>query len=155
MLMGPFRVEGFVLSPDAREQAPEPRKVRSAEYVVAELDGEERCWRLWSPTGRAFGREVGGAEGRTLVEVLGPEATEPLQALVRAVRHGGAGGRLEYRLEVEGETRWYVAEITPCAPVSGETEPRLGLLVRDVSGLRALEEPLYRLASFPLLHPEP
>ncbi|HYO58966.1 PhnD/SsuA/transferrin family substrate-binding protein [Archangium sp.] len=155
MLMGPFRVEGFVLSPDAREQAPEPRKARSAEYVVAELDGEERCRRLWSPTGRAFGREVGGAEGRTLAEVLGPEAAEPLLALVRAVRHGGAGGRLEYRLEVEGETRWYAAEITPCAPVSGETEPRLGLLVRDVSGLRALEDPLYRLASFPLLHPEP
>jgi signal transduction histidine kinase/ABC-type phosphate/phosphonate transport system substrate-binding protein len=155
MLMGPFRVEGFVLSPDEREQAPVARKARSAEYVVAELDGEDRCWRLWSPTGRAFGRDVRGAEGRMLVEVLGAEAAEPLLALVRAVRQGGADGRLEYRLEVEGDTRWYAAEITPCAPAPGETRPRLGLLVRDVSGLRALEEPLYRLASFPLLHPDP
>ncbi|WP_233261710.1 PhnD/SsuA/transferrin family substrate-binding protein [Vitiosangium sp. GDMCC 1.1324] len=155
MLMGPFRVEGFVLPPEARERLAEPRRGRDAEYVVAELDGEERCQRLWSPTGRVFGREVSGAEGRTLVEVLGPEAGEPLRALVRAVRHGGAGGRMEYRLEVEGETRWYAAEITPCAPVAGETQPRLGLMVRDVTGLRSLEEPLYRLASFPLLHPEP
>lgn len=153
MLMGPFRVEGFVLQSDG-EQAP-PRKARGAEYVVAELDGEERCRRLWSPTGRAFGRDVSGAEGRTLTEVLGTEAAEPLLSLMRSVRHGGADGRLEYRLEVEGETRWYVAEITPCAPTPGETQPRLGLMVRDVSGMRALEEPMYRLASFPLLHPEP
>ena len=155
MLMGPFRVEGFALPPDGRTQAPVTRKARSAEYVVAELDGEERCRRLWSPTGRAFGRDVSGAEGRTLTEVLGHEAAEPLLSLMRAVRHGGADGRLEYRLEVEGETRWYAAEITPCALVPGETQPRLGLMVRDVSGMRALEEPMYRLASFPLLHPEP
>ncbi|MCY1078572.1 PhnD/SsuA/transferrin family substrate-binding protein [Archangium lansingense] len=156
MLMGPFRTEGFVLqTTDGREQAPASRKVRSAEYVVAELDGEERCRRLWSPTGRAFGRDVSDAEGRTLTEVLGTEAAEPLLSLMRSVRHGGADGRLEYRLEVEGETRWYAAEITPCAPVPGETQPRLGLMVRDVSGMRALEDPMYRLASFPLLHPEP
>jgi signal transduction histidine kinase/ABC-type phosphate/phosphonate transport system substrate-binding protein len=155
MLMGPFRVEGFVLSPEGREQAPAPCKPRSAEYVVAELDGEERCRRLWSPTGRAFGRDVSDAEGRTMTEVLGAEAAEPLLSLMRAVRHGGADGRLEYRLEVEGVTRWYAAEITPCAPVPGETQPRLGLMVRDVSGMRELEDPMYRLASFPLLHPEP
>ncbi|WP_375773517.1 PhnD/SsuA/transferrin family substrate-binding protein [Archangium gephyra] len=157
MLMGPFRVEGFVLSPEGRTQtqAPLPRRARGAEYVVAELDGEERCRRLWAPTGKAFGRDVGGAEGRTLTEVLGTEAAEPLLSLMRAVRHGGADGRLEYRLEVEGETRWYAAEITPCAPVPGETRPRLGLMVRDVTEMRALQEPMYRLASFPLLHPEP
>ncbi|OJT17700.1 sensor histidine kinase [Archangium sp. Cb G35] len=155
MLMGPFRVEGFVLPSDGREQVPAPRRSRSAEYVVAELDGEDRCRRLWSPTGRAFGRDVSGAEGRTLTEVLGAEAAEPLLSLMCAVRHGGADGRQEYRLEVDGETRWYAAEITPCAPVPGETRQRLGLMVRDVSGMRALEEPMYRLASFPLLHPEP
>ena len=64
ILYGPFRVEGFVLSPDGRTQAPVPRRARGAEYVVAELDGEERCRRLWSPTGRAFGRDVGGGHGR-------------------------------------------------------------------------------------------
>ncbi|QRO02665.1 PhnD/SsuA/transferrin family substrate-binding protein [Archangium violaceum] len=155
MLMGPFRVEGFVLPSKAGTRSPARRARCSAEYVAAELDEELRCLRLWSPSGRAFGRDVRGAEGRTLAEVLGPEAADPLVALVRAVRHGGAGGRLEYCLEVEGETRCYAAEITPCAPAPGDTGERLGLLVRDVSGMRALEEPLYRLASFPLLHPEP
>ncbi|WP_257450609.1 PhnD/SsuA/transferrin family substrate-binding protein [Archangium lipolyticum] len=156
MLMGPFRVEGFVLpSSEARVGTPARRASRSAEYVAAELDGELRCLRLFSPSGRVFGRDVRGAEGRTLTEVLGAEAAEPLMALVRAVRHGGEGGRLEYCLEIEGETRCYAAEITPCTPAPGDAGERLGLLVRDVSGMRALEEPLYRLASFPLLHPEP
>ncbi len=154
LLMGPFRVEGFVRVSDEQAGAP-ARQVGSAEYVVAELDEEARCLRLWSPTGRAFGRDVSGAEGRPLAEVLGPEASEPLLSLMRAVRHGGSGGRLEYRLEVEGRTRWYAAEVTPCAQAPGDTRPRVGVLVRDVSGLRSLEEPLYRLASFPLLHPEP
>jgi two-component system NtrC family sensor kinase len=154
MLMGPFRVEGFVLASGEQPRAT-ARPLASAEYVVAELDEEARCLRLWSPTGRAFGRDVSGAEGRPLVEVLGPEAGEPLLSLMGAVRQGGSGGRLEYRLEVEGRTRWYAAEITPCAPVPGDTRHRLSVLVRDVSGLRSLEEPLYRLASFPLLHPEP
>ncbi len=154
MLMGPFRVEGFVHV--SGEQAREPvRHVGSAEYLVAELDAEARCLRLWSPSGRAFGRDVSAGEGRALVEVLGPEASEPVLSLMRAVRHGGSGGRLEYRLEVEGRTRWYAAEVTPCAPAPGEARPRVSVLVRDVSGLRSLEEPLYRLASFPLLHPEP
>ncbi len=155
MLMGPFRVEGFVLSAEAQARASEPRRVGGAEYVVLELDEEERCRRLWSPSGKAFGRNVHGAEGRALAEVLGSEASEPLLALVRAVRRGGAGGRLEYRLEVEGRTRWYAAEVTPCAPAPGDMRSCVGLLVRDVSGMRALEEPLYRLASFPLLHPDP
>jgi signal transduction histidine kinase/ABC-type phosphate/phosphonate transport system substrate-binding protein len=154
LLMGPFRVEGFVRESGEPSRSP-ARQVGSAEYVVAELDEATRCLRLWSPSGRAFGRDVSGAEGRLLSEVLGPEASEPLLSVMRAVRHGGSGGRLEYRLEVEGRTRWYAAEVTPCAPAPGDTGPRLSVLVRDVSGLRALEEPLYRLASFPLLHPEP
>jgi signal transduction histidine kinase len=99
---------------------------------------------------------VRGGEGKPLVEVLGVEASSPLLSLVRAVRHGSEGGHGEYQLQVKGETRWYAAEATPCLPAPTEPDPGLmALLVRDVTELRMLEEPLYRLASFPLLHPEP
>ncbi|MET0404138.1 MAG: PhnD/SsuA/transferrin family substrate-binding protein [Cystobacter sp.] len=159
MLMGPFRVEGFVLPSAAAYTPPSARPVHGTEYLVAELDAHERCHRVWSPTGRAFGRDVTDAAGRTLGEVVGAQASEPLLSLVDTVRRGGLGGRLEYRLEVEGELRSYVAELTPCVHRASEEEDvtrrHLGLLVRDVSGMRALEEPMYRLASFPLLHPEP
>ncbi len=121
-----------------------------------ELDEAERCHRLWAPTGRIFGRNVRGGEGKTLTEVLGPEASGTLLALVRAARHSGLAGRGEYRLEVEGETRWYTAEATAYVPEPGEPDPGImSLLVRDITELRMLEEPLFRLATFPLLHPEP
>ncbi|WNG26695.1 PhnD/SsuA/transferrin family substrate-binding protein [Cystobacter fuscus] len=155
MLMGPFRVEGFVLPSEAERAPTSSRPMLGAEYLVAELDEQERCHRVWSPTGRAFGRDLTGADGRTLPELLGQEASEPLVSLARTVRERGLGGRLDYQLDVEGQTRWYVAEITPCVPQRGAPGVCLGLLVRDVSGMRALEDPLYRLASFPLLHPEP
>ena len=155
MLMGPFSVEGFDGFADARYSPPVARQVQGTEYLVAQLDAEDRCQRMWSPTGRAFGRLLEDADGQALTQALGEDAGEPLLSLARTVRRGGAVGRLEFRLRVEGETRCYVAEISPCAQDEGGPVGQMGLLVRDVSGLRALEEPMYRLASFPLLHPEP
>ncbi len=156
MTLGPFKVEGFEQASSVRPLAPRPRVARHAEYIVVELDATERCHRLWVPGGQAFGRNVHGGEGKPLVEVLGMEASTPLLSLVRAARHGSSEGHGEYQLEVAGETRWYTVEVTPCLPAPGEPDPRhIALLVRDVTELRLLEEPLYRLASFPLLHPEP
>ncbi|HYO55248.1 sensor histidine kinase [Archangium sp.] len=154
-LLGLFDSEGFVLSSTLSSQPPPPRTARRAEYLAVELDARERCMRLWTPTGLAFGRDVRHAEGQPLAAVLGPEVGDSLVALARAARLSGVGGRVEYRVEVEGETRWYVAEATVLAPATGAGSTTTALLVRDVTELRVLEEELYRLASFPLLHPEP
>jgi len=152
-LLGLFDSEGFVLSSTPRPAL--PRMARRAEYLAVDLDEQDRCMRLWTPTGMAFGRDVRHAEGRPLEAVLGREAGAALVALARAARHSGVGGRVEYRMEVEGETRWYAAEATVRVPATEAGSPTTALLVRDVTELRALEEELYRLASFPLLHPEP
>ncbi len=155
-LLGLFDSEGFVLASTPEPRPPVPRVTRHAEYLAMELDAQERGMRLWTPTGTAFGRDVRHAEGRPLEAVLGPEAGGALMALARAARHSGVGGRVEYRLEVEGETRWYAAEVTVRTPPAGSPGGvTTALLVRDVTELRALEDELYRLASFPLLHPEP
>jgi two-component system, NtrC family, sensor kinase len=155
-LLGLFDSEGFVLSsPPGPRATPPPRGVKRAEYLAVELDAQERCMRLWTPTGLAFGRDVRHAEGRPLAAVLGPDAGDALVALARAARHSGVGGRVEYRIEVDGETRWYAAEATVRAPTLEPGSTTTALLVRDVTELRALEDELYRLASFPLLHPEP
>ncbi|QRK10521.1 PhnD/SsuA/transferrin family substrate-binding protein [Archangium violaceum] len=153
-LLGLFDSEGFVLASPTSPRTPPRWKVQRAEYLAVELDAQERCMRLWTPTGSAFGKDLRHAEGRSLEAVLGPEAGDALVALARAARLSGVGGRVEYRLEVEGETRWYAAEATVRRPAGGSS-PTTALLVRDVTELRALEDELYRLASFPLLHPEP
>jgi signal transduction histidine kinase/ABC-type phosphate/phosphonate transport system substrate-binding protein len=163
VLLAPFKVEGFAQVSSTQLQATpqsawptQPQRTRRAEYVMAEVDAQDRCQRLWAPTGMAFGRNVRDGEGKPLVDVLGAEASAPLVALVRAARHSGVGGRGEYRMEVEGEARWFTAEATPYVARAGEPEENLtALMVRDITELRAMEEPLYRLASFPLLHPDP
>jgi signal transduction histidine kinase/ABC-type phosphate/phosphonate transport system substrate-binding protein len=156
LVLGPFKVEGFVQDAPSGEQLVPRPPVQRAEYLALEVDDDGRCQRLWAPTGRALGVDVREAEGRLLEEVLGRERSAPLVALARAARYSQTGGRGEYRLEVEGQTRSFTVEATPCVPRPGQTHgPLTALLVRDVTEVRALEEPLYRMASIPLLHPEP
>ncbi|MFY0582975.1 PhnD/SsuA/transferrin family substrate-binding protein [Cystobacter fuscus] len=142
-MLGLFDSEGFVLASEATARTHAPRAVRQTDYLAAELDAEQRCLRLWTPTGRAFGRDVREAEGRPLGEALGLEAGGALAALARSARHSG-GGRVEYRLEVEGETRWFAAEATLRTPTDPAREAITAVLVCDVTELRAQEERLYR-----------
>ncbi len=153
--IAPFHAEGFVL-PLAAPPASASRPPKRSDYLLLELDRQEQCQRVWASGGTAFGRVVAGREGRPLPEVLGPEASVPLVALARATRHRGVGGRVEYGADVDGQVRWFSAEATPLpAMVAGERASGTTLLVRDITESRALESELYRLASFPLLHPEP
>lgn len=153
--VSPFNAEGFVL-PSAAPPTLSSRPQQRSEYLLVELDRQERCQRLWSSSDRAFGRVLAGSEGWSLNEVLGAEAGVPLTALARATRSRGVGGRVEYTVHGTGKPRWYTAEATPLPPVyPGERASGTTLLVRDTTDSRALEEELYRLASFPMLHPEP
>jgi len=154
-LLGLFEIDGFALAPDAKGQRPPVPPTRRAEYLAVELDQEEKCQSVCSSAGLVFGQDVHGKEGHTLMQVLPPEAGAPLEALARATRHHGIGGRAEYRLEVDGQTRLYAAEATPQPAPPGQSSAGTALLVRDITEQHALETELYRLASFPLLHPEP
>ncbi len=153
-LLGLFDIDGFTLVSDAKAQPPPALALRRPEYLAAELGADDRCQRVCA-SGEAFGQELKGKEGHTLMQVLPAEAAVPLEALVRAARHHGMGGRAEYRLEVKGQARLYAAEATPQPSAPGQPPPGTSLLVRDITEQSALETELYRLASFPLLHPEP
>jgi two-component system NtrC family sensor kinase len=155
LLFGLFYIEGFTLASSLRpDTVPQAPMAQRTEHLAVELDEQEHCGRLWSSTGTAFGRKLLDTRGQPLAEVLPPETVAPLEALVRTARQNGTGGRVELSLEVNGEARVYFAEVLPRPPSEGEG-PGLALLVRDVTGQQALEAELYRLASFPQLHPEP
>ncbi|HYH96264.1 sensor histidine kinase [Hyalangium sp.] len=154
-VLAPFDIQGFALVRGTSFQAPTPRGAVNSEYVTLDVDAQERCRRVWSSTGTALGRKLRSGEGLSLMELLPPEAGIPLESLVRSTRLNHINGRMHFRMETSGQTRLYVAEATlrPAGP--GEQEPDLGLLVRDITDLDSLEQELYRLASFPLLHPDP
>jgi signal transduction histidine kinase/ABC-type phosphate/phosphonate transport system substrate-binding protein len=154
-LLGLFYIDGFTLASSLQpETAPQAVLSQRTEYLAVDLDEQERCRRLWSSTGMAFGWKLPAEGGHTLAEVLPPEAAVPLEVLVHTARQSGMGGRAELGLEVNGAARVYAAEVV-LRPSAEAEEPGLALLVRDITGQQALEAELYRLASFPQLHPEP
>jgi two-component system NtrC family sensor kinase len=154
-MISPFHTEGFVLSPDESQPPPASWTLRGANFLALTLDEQDRCRSIWSPAGRALGRDVCGNEGRLLAEVLGAEAADRLLPLVRLTRLNRAGGRVTYHLEEAGKSRWYAAEVTLCSSGSGQQQPDVVLQLRDITDYYPLEDHLYRLASFPLLHPAP
>jgi two-component system NtrC family sensor kinase len=154
-VLAPFDIQGFALVRGNAIPASEPPLAKDSEYLSLDVDAQERCRRVWSSTGKAFGRDLRDADGRPLAELLPPEASIPLESLVRSTRLNNICGRMHFRLETGGETRLYVAEATLRPAQRGEEVPDLGLLVRDLTDLDAMEQELYRLASFPLLHPDP
>jgi signal transduction histidine kinase/ABC-type phosphate/phosphonate transport system substrate-binding protein len=154
-LLGAYFVDGFVLAADAKDSRLPASSVQHQEYLAVELDAEERSTSLSASAGPVFGQEVHGKLGHTLSQILPPEAAAPLEALARAARHHGIGGRADYRVVVNGQNRLYAAEAAPQPALPGQPVPGTALLVRDVTQQHALETELYRLASFPLLHPEP
>jgi two-component system NtrC family sensor kinase len=154
-LLGLFYIEGFTLASSLEPRtASVSYMAQRTEYLAVELDAQERCQHLWTSTGEAFGRPLHDGEGRKLSELLPLEASVPLEALVHAARSGGMGGRADLNLEVNGEARVYSAEVM-VRPAHKGASTSVALLMRDITGQQSLESELYRLASFPQLHPEP
>ncbi len=154
-VLAPFDIQGFALVRGTSVQAPAPRATVNSEYLTLDVDAQERCQHVWSSTGTIFGREVRDSQGLPLMELLPPEAGIPLESLVRSARVNNVSGRIHFRTEASGQTRMYAAEATLRPARPGEEPPPLGLLVRDITDLDAMEQELYRLASFPLLYPDP
>ena len=153
--LAPFDIQGFALVQGAPTRAAAARPALSAEYLTLDLDAEERCCHVWSSTGTAFGKDLRDSQGLSLGQLLSSEVAIPLESLVRSTRLNQVSGRMHFGIESNGQTRLYMAEATlrPLRP--GETTAEVGLLVRDVTNMAALDQELYRLASFPLLHPDP
>ncbi|MBN1210495.1 MAG: PhnD/SsuA/transferrin family substrate-binding protein [Myxococcaceae bacterium] len=155
LVLAPFDIEGFAPVRGTSVEAPALRTARRSEVLALELDAEEVCQRVWSSTGTAFGQRLHDAEGRALTELFPVAATTPLLSLVRSTRHNNVSGRVHFRMEAGGRTRLYGAEASLRPSQPGEERPCVGLLVRDVTDMDALEQDVYRLAAFPLLHPDP
>lgn len=153
-LIAPFHIDGFVPFSNAPPRASNPWLRRGSNLFVLTLDEEDRCRSAWAATDTALGRNVREALGRTLTEILGPQAAR-LQALTRLARHDGTQGQVLYNQEEQGEVRSYMVEVAVKPPNPEHPRPAVLLQLRDITEHLPLEEHLFRLASFPLMHPAP
>jgi signal transduction histidine kinase len=153
-LIAPFHIDGFVPSSNTPPSASKPWLGRGSNFLALTLDEEDRCRSAWAATDTALGRDVRQAPGRTLTEILGAQAAR-LQALTRLARHDGTQGQVLYNQEEQGEVRAYKVEVAVKPPNSEHSRPEVLLQLRDITEHSPLEEHLFRLASFPLMHPAP
>ena len=154
-LLGIFDTEAFSLQlPDGR-LSPPARSTATDGLVIIEIGSDLRCTRTWSQSGRVFGRRGEELAGRALDEVLGRDAAGPISALVLESVQNQAGGRIEFRLEPKEDVRWYCAEFALSSSGLEEGSSVGTLLLRDVTEERTMQEEMYRLASYPLVMPDP
>ncbi len=154
-LLAIFDTEGFSLQRPDGKFAPPPRTASTDGLVIIEVGLDLRCTRTWSQSGSVFGRRGDELAHRSLSEILGPDAAAPVGALVLESVQNQAGGRIEFRLHSNGGVRWFCAEfaLSSCGATTAGSAGTL--LLRDVTDERRMEHELYRLASYPLVMPDP
>ena len=137
-MMAPFAIDGFLSPPDAPLPTPSPWLSRGASFLALTLDEEDCCRSVWAAADTALGRDVRGAEGRMLTEVLRAEATR-LQATVQLARHHGTSGRVKFFQHVHGELRSFDIEVTARPSRPEQPRPDVFLQLRDVTERSPLE----------------
>jgi two-component system, NtrC family, sensor kinase len=120
--------------------------------VVLEIDEDARIVALWAAHAKAFlDLPESTLRGRTIVELLGPPATE-FERRIRATL-GGQASSFEIALDVAGERRVFAVNAAPL-PSDAARAPSATLLVRDITQQARLKgqlEQAERLASVGLL----
>ena len=155
-LLSIFDTEAFSLEHPEGERPPPVRSSSTDGLVVIEVGSDLRCLRTWSQSGRVFGHSGEVLAGHSLEEALGPEAAAPVASLVRESLRNGAGSRIEFRLASRHErVRWFSAEFALCSAGPKDDGSVGTLLLRDVTDERKMEDELFRLASYPLVMPDP
>ena len=154
-LLSIFDTEAFALQCPDGQLHPPFRSTSTDGLLVLEVSADLRCLRTWSQSGRIFGGTGEALAGHSLDEVLGAEAAAPVSALVRESLRRQVGGRIEFRLSSHARVQWLSAEFA-LSSSGPSAEGSVGtLLLRDVTDERKMEDELFRLASYPLVMPDP
>ncbi len=105
--------------------------------MVFELDADGRYVGIWTGAQELLvvPREL--ALGRTMAEVLGPQAAAPFMERLQRTLSTRQPERFEYSLEVAGKLRWFTAEA-----VLNADKATVIFLVRDITQQKLMEQRL-------------
>lgn len=105
--------------------------------IVFEMDAEGRYVAIMANAEELLTVPREKALGRTLSEVLGPQAAEPFMERIRRVLATGKSERFEYSLKVNSGLRWFSSDA-----VLVPSRRTVVFLVRDISQRKMLEQRL-------------
>lgn len=111
-----------------------------AKGIAFEFDAEGYYLNVWTNDESLLARPAKELIGRTVAEVLGNEFADPLVARIRRVLASGMSDSFEYSLDLPGGRRYFVSDLVD-VPATDEL-PRVAMLIRDITELRAATESL-------------
>jgi len=109
--------------------------------IVFEFDRDAHYVGIWTHDELLLARPKNEILGKTIGEVLGLEYGEKFAGTIRSVCDSGQPATLEYKLAVQGGTRWFLADIVGAPPVPAR-QHTVVCLVRDITVHKELEEQL-------------
>ncbi|HVV82252.1 MAG TPA: ATP-binding protein [Kofleriaceae bacterium] len=110
--------------------------------LVLEFDEDARYLNAWADDAALLAAPAAEMIGRTIDEVLGPEAGPAFTARVKRAFATGDTEHLEYPLELPGGRRWFLADLKRVVAPGGGTT--VVFVARDITERRAAEEALGR-----------
>jgi PAS domain S-box-containing protein len=105
--------------------------------IMFEFDAEGRYQAVSSPSEELLATPREKLLGRTIPEVIGPEAAAPFLENIRSVLATGEATQFEYSMEVLGGLRWFRANV-----LLMPRRQNVLLLVQDITHRKGLEQHL-------------
>ncbi len=104
--------------------------------IAFEFDADGRYLSVWTKRDALLAARKEDMLGRRIDEVLGPAQGKPFHDAIDRVLQSGVAETMEYALDVPAGRRWFLADVV-FIPPSGGCPPTAGLVVRDVTNLKA------------------
>ena len=117
--------------------------VSSMEDVALEFDANGTYIAIWTLKDKLLIKPRSELLGRTLTEVLGPEAAQPFLIAIRRVLQSRLVEELDYHMKTIGGPRQFHARISPILTADGNCE-RVCILARDITEQKKLEAQFLR-----------
>jgi diguanylate cyclase (GGDEF)-like protein/PAS domain S-box-containing protein len=118
--------------------------------LLFELDINGRYTDYHSPRSDLLAAPVESFMGRTVAEILPPEAAEICMSALRAAHENGSSTGKQFELQLPHGTFWFELSVSRKATGSGE-KPRFIVLSRDITERKEAERRILRLAFFDTL----
>jgi PAS domain S-box-containing protein len=117
--------------------------VGSLDDIVFEFDGEGTYLNIWASDESLLAAPRESLLGRRVTDVLGEEIGGPYVEIFKRVLGTGQPEQLEYSLDVEAGTRWFLASISPVRLSTGEFRT-VSMLSRDITERKHFEAELFQ-----------
>jgi PAS domain S-box-containing protein len=113
--------------------------VNSINEIIFEFSAQGEYLDIWTHNPKLLFKPKEDMIGKTITEILGKEFGDVFQKLIDTTIEKKETQSLEYSLDLEGGTYWFLARVSPIVSSPAEI-PRVCMLVLDITERKKMEE---------------